>query len=398
MASGLRVALVVSHPIQHFCPQYESFARCSEIVFKVFFGSALGYKKYFDPAFGQEISWGNINLEKFDHQFMNDGAVIQSMPDLDAPELPDALDAFAPDVVITYGYFQKVQRRAKEWALTNRVKLAYISDSEMSQKRHRLKELVKYFLVKKYFSKIDYFLFVGQANFQYYTKHGVRKDQLIEMHFPIDVNQYSNSLVQRSLLRSKIRQRYALGADDKVLAVVGKLSPWKNQNHIISAMSMLEQEGIVMTLLMIGSGEMKESWQAEAASLTRSKVHFTGFVNIEELPGYYAAADLYVHPASVEPHSIAISEAIFMGCPVILSDRCGSYGLGDDVEDGVNGYVYNFGNIRQLADKIKQITGNPSLAEKFGIESHRRAQRYQQRAHEGAIKDLASRVTARKLS
>ena len=59
----IRVALIVSHPIQHFCPQYVSFAKNKDVVFKVFFGSALGLKKYYDPNFKKEISWANLKLD-----------------------------------------------------------------------------------------------------------------------------------------------------------------------------------------------------------------------------------------------------------------------------------------------------------------------------------------------
>jgi glycosyltransferase involved in cell wall biosynthesis len=63
------------------------------------------------------------------------------------------------------------------------------------------------------------------------------------------------------------------------------------------------------------------------------------------LPAYYAVSDVYIHPPSIEPHSIAMSEAIYVGCPVVLSDRCGSFGPTDDVREGINGFVYSFAEI-----------------------------------------------------
>ncbi len=87
-----RIAIVVSHPIQHFCPQYVSFAKNKNVSLKVFFGSALGYKKYVDVNFKQEISWGNLNLDKFDHIFLNGDAVLQSDKKLDALSLDKELE------------------------------------------------------------------------------------------------------------------------------------------------------------------------------------------------------------------------------------------------------------------------------------------------------------------
>ena len=70
MVNKHKIGIVVSHPIQHFCPQYVSFAENRNIHLKVFFGSALGHKKYTDKNFKQEIAWGNLHLDKFDHVFL----------------------------------------------------------------------------------------------------------------------------------------------------------------------------------------------------------------------------------------------------------------------------------------------------------------------------------------
>lgn len=61
----------MSHPIQHFCPMYASWASIEGIDLKVFFGSNLGAVKYVDPNFGKEIVWSNLYLDEFKHEFLN---------------------------------------------------------------------------------------------------------------------------------------------------------------------------------------------------------------------------------------------------------------------------------------------------------------------------------------
>lgn len=385
-----RIALVVSHPIQHFCPQYVSFARNSDVVFKVYFGSALGLKKYYDPNFKNEISWANLKLDQFDHCFLNGDEVLPSDGKLDAPSLDKELSSFQPDVIIIYGYYQKIQRRAHRWALVNKVKLAYISDSELRHSRSRWKELIKFYFIRNYFSKIDYFLSVGDANEEFYQRYGVPIDKMIRMHFPIDLSQFDSRFAERDSLRSLIRNKYNIPDDQLILSVVGKLVPWKNQDHIIKALQLLEKEGIYMCLFILGSGEMLEPWKSKSRELKNSIVHFTGFVNPEELPAYYAATDIYVHPASVEPHSIAISEAIYMGCPVVISDRCGSYGEADDVQENRNGFVYPFGEFDKLANSIKLLVENRTLRVKFGEYSAKISREFQKNAHVDILTKLVA--------
>lgn len=386
-----RIAIIISHPIQHFCPQYVSFAKKKQLEIKVFFGSALGHLKYNDENFKQEISWNNLNLDQFPHVFLNGETVLQPNKDLDAPSLESELRIFQPNIIITYGYFQKLQRRAHHWAVKNRTPLVYVSDSELRHERNRLKESFKKIFIKKYFSKIDFFLSMGNANEDYYRHFGVKDNQIIRMHYPIDQDYYEDRYYHKNILRSKIRSLYEIAPEEVVLIVVGKLVSWKNQDHIIDAMKLLEDKDVLLHLFIIGSGEKSQEWKDRAAALKRSKVYFTGFVNIEALPEYYAAADVYIHPASMEPHSVAISEAIYMGTPVIISDLCGSYGAEDDVQEGMNGYVYPFGNIQSLATKIDLLL-DTGKRKSFGEYSHQIAVSFQDRSHVKALDELIRKI------
>jgi glycosyltransferase involved in cell wall biosynthesis len=386
-----RLAIVVSHPIQHFCPQYASLAAHPSLEIMVFFASALGYKKYMDPDFNREISWGNLHLDEFPHRFLNDEKPLPANKDLDAPELEHELETFRPDILIVYGYFQKFQRRAYRWAKNSKVTLAYISDSERRRKRGFIRQWIKYPYVTHYFSSIDHFLSVGDANEEYYTYYLVPQKKIIRMHFSIDIRLYENAYSEKADLAGKIRSKFGLKPQDRILSVVGKLVESKNQGDIIDAMKWLEEAGQIFHLFVIGSGTTMEALQQKASALTKSRVYFPGFTNPEELPAYYAASDIYIHPASVDAHPLAVCEAIFMGCPVLISDRCGSYGPSDDVQEGKNGYVYRCGDGKDLAAKI-MLLSDQDTRQKFGEFSHNLGVAFQKRSHGGFIKELIEKV------
>jgi glycosyltransferase involved in cell wall biosynthesis len=387
----VRIAIVISHPIQHFCPQYVSFSQNPDVELKVFFGSAVGHKKYVDENFKREISWSNLQLERFSHCFLNGEQVLQPDKDLDAPLLERELKSFQPDLLFTYGYFQKLQRRAHRWAVKNKIPMAYISDSELRHHRPALKDWLKSFFIRSYLAPVSHFLTMGDANEAYYKRYKVSTTKFLRMHYPIDFEMYQRSFLNKDLLRLAIRTEYSIGEAEIALCVVGKLVRWKNQDHIIDAMRILESEGIYAHLFVIGSGELQSKWEQKAKSLKKSKVHFTGFVKADALPAYYAATDIYVHPASLEPHSVAISEAIIMGCPVIISDRCGSYGPTDDVQEGGNGFVNEFGNIRGLADKIKKLITDKQMRKDFGLYSHKLGMQFQENSHFTMLEQLVKR-------
>jgi glycosyltransferase involved in cell wall biosynthesis len=286
-----------------------------------------------------------------------------------------------------------LQKRAYQWAIKNKVALAYISDTELRQQRNKIKEWLKSIYLRRHFSKINYFFTVGNANEEFYAKHGVTSNKMVRMHFPIDLQQYERAYSQKSELNHQIRNQYAIEEDAIILLVVGKLVSWKSQDHIIDAMKVLEEQGYTTHLFMLGSGEMQEAWVKKSNELKKSKVYFPGFVSIELLPLYYAASDIYLCPAAIEPHSIAISEAVYMGCPVVLSNRSGSYGPEDDVKEGENGRVFPFGDIQFLAAVLKKMIVDKEERKIFSYNSHQRAVGFQQTAHYGIMEKLRDKLS-----
>lgn len=388
-----KIAIVVSHPIQHFCPMYASWAKSDNWTLKVFFASSTGVNKYFDPNFKKEISWNRLYLDKFDHEFLNDGKNLVSNKYLDAPELFDRLKNYEPDIVIVYGYAQKLQRRAKQWAIMNKKKVLMISDSELRHYRPWYVKLLKHFVIPRRLKGFDGFLTVGDANEEYYQHYGVKKEKLFRSPFPIDIFLYEKALNERDKLRKTIRNKYGIKEDEIVLSVVGKLVKWKSQIDLIKSLALQDNKKNKIILFIIGSGAEENTLKDAAQTLINNEVIFAGFVPPEELPAYYSATDIYIHPAAKEPHSLAISEAVYIGCPVVISHRCGSYGPTDDVRNDFNGFVYEQGDINALSQFIHKLSNNKELRRNFAENSTKIGFESQKLAHGVALNDVISKIS-----
>ncbi len=326
-----------------------------------------------------------MNLDAFPHTFLSD-VPLSSDRSLDDPKIIDELEKFQPDVVIGYGYVQKMQQRVKKWAKQHKsvhgrkILYYYISDSEMHHHESWLKRSLKSLYLPRYFSGIDRFLSVGNSNEFYYKKHGANTDSITRMHFSIDLKQYSLAYQERVTLRANARRDLGLRDNDFTLLQVGKLVEWKRQRDAMDAVAKLP-EFLNARLMLAGSGPDETALKARAAQHAAGKTHFLGFVSPTELPAYYAAADAYVHCSSHEPHSLAISEAIYMGLPVLVSHSCGSYGPYDDVRPGSNGFVFRTGDLADLCKKIERLAIDPDLCQRFSRSSHDYAVEAQRRAH-----------------
>ena len=374
-----KVALFVSHPIQHFCPQYASLQKSEVYDFKVFFASKLGSEPYEDKNFRKTVSWSNLRLNEFNHVFLNQTSIPISNR-LDAENIANELNNYNPNVVIIYGYAQRFQERVIKWAKSNGSLIYYISDSENHHHESILKKVYKWFKLRPHFRKLDRFLTVGNANEFYYQSYGVPTQRMTRMQFSVDIELLESSYLNRFEARKQLRE--ALGIDEKsiVISVVGKFVPWKRQLDAIKAVCDLP-ENIPVKLLLIGSGPDEEKLVDVANKACPNRVVFSGFVCPSKLPDYYCASDIYLHCSEHEPHSLAISEAIYLGLPLIISHRCGSYGPLDDLQPGRNGFLYNTGDTKELTSQIQRLATNESLREEFSRNSRTYAVESQQRAH-----------------
>ena len=66
----IRIAYLVSHPIQYQSPLLRLIAAEPGIALKAFYRSPMGLKPYTDEGFGQVIAWDTPLLEGFEHEFL----------------------------------------------------------------------------------------------------------------------------------------------------------------------------------------------------------------------------------------------------------------------------------------------------------------------------------------
>jgi len=383
-ATCRRVAVILSHPIQHFCPQYCSWARLPLVLLHVFFASRHGLSPYQDRDFGRTVEWAGLRLD-FPHTFLPGSDERQVDSGIDCAELDVALDDFAPDTVVIYGYAQKLQRRTAKWARTHDVPTIMVSDSTTHQRTRCWKKLAKAIVLPRVYAPINAFLTVGDSNEDYYRRYGVDNKRMVRCSFPIDVKRFDVVLRDRSVVRSRLRADLSIPTNHTVLLMVGKLVSWKRQADLVRFSNQCQGRRDNITVVLVGTGRDQHTLSKTAIRKGPGGVIFAGFVQPTDLLAYYCAADIYVHCSDIEPHSLAISEAIYAGLPVVLTDRCGSYGPTDDVRPGLNGFTYVCGQPAELSGVLLKLIDRPALRESMGRASSEIAQTNQALAHGKAL-------------
>ncbi len=354
-----RFVIIVSHPIQHFCPMYRQIAADGRVELLVIFVEE-GAAARFDTDFNRVVKWQDNILEGYPH-------VVLAAPKAErAKAVLSELKRFGPDAVYLHGYHQPYLTEAMGWAHKSGIGVLMTTDSELRCPRPAHVRLAKKLLLPPRFRKVDLFLTVGDENENYFHHYGVNRERFLRVPFPIDSEFYDQVLTRRAEVRRAVRERLGIADDEVMVLNVGKLVPHKGQGYMIDAFAQaLKACKTKATLVIAGEGSERTNLEAKIRALGAS-VRLLGFIGVEELPDYYIASDLYAHPSGYDPHPLAVSEAIYCGVPLIASDRIGSTGPTDDLQVGKNGWVFPFGDVAAMAALLTKLIDDPNLREKAG--------------------------------
>ena len=119
---------------------------------------------------------------------------------------------------------------------------------------------------------------------------------------------------------------------------VGRFSPEKNLLSLLRAYEKAACEEKGWGLLLVGSGPQKTELETYVREHGLAHVIFSGFVQQEQLPLYYLASRVFVLPSLSEPWGLVVDEALALGLPAVVSEKCGC--VPDIVHDGENGLLF----------------------------------------------------------
>jgi 1,2-diacylglycerol 3-alpha-glucosyltransferase len=161
------------------------------------------------------------------------------------------------------------------------------------------------------------------------------------------------------------RSEFGFSKDDIVLIYVGRMGVEKNLAFLLRAFLGVAQAFSNVKLLMVGTGPEKENlqYQAKLADPAGTRVHFTGFVPYEQLPGYLAASDAFVTASVTEVHPLSVIEAMAAGLSVL---GISSPGIGDTIQDGVTGLIAQDNDIATFTAKMVRLVTCHEERQKMG--------------------------------
>ena len=194
---------------------------------------------------------------------------------------------------------------------------------------------------------------------------GVEAERLVVIRDAVDVAAFDNAPDCAA-----VRQEFALGPQDYVIAAAGQLIPRKGHRYLLQAVADLRHSYPQLKLIVFGEGYLSNQLRAQAASLGLGDiVQFAGFR--DDLDSFLGCFDLFTHPALAEGLGVAALKAAAAGLPVVGFE---AGGMTEAVEHGKTGLLVTPGDANALTGAISRCIDEPDFGRQLGEAGKRRMQ------------------------
>ncbi len=146
--------------------------------------------------------------------------------------------------------------------------------------------------------------------------------------------------------------------------------PLKGLHILIRAMALVKERYPDVKLYVPGNsvtykksnGYERYLWKMIAQYGLTDQVVFVGRKSSAEIVTMLQKANVCVIPSAIEGASASLREAMMIGTPSVCAYRGGMVDL---IQDGTNGYCYDFGEYPVLADRICRLFADQELCQTF---------------------------------
>jgi glycosyltransferase involved in cell wall biosynthesis len=159
----------------------------------------------------------------------------------------------------------------------------------------------------------------------------------------------------------------------KKVVAVGRLNHQKGFDRLIDAWSIVDNVVSGWKLQIVGDGELREQLQNNIRELGLSNQINIGRAE-KDMMSVYKDASILAMSSRYEGLPMVLLEAQAAGLPIVSFDcKCGPK---DVIENGVDGFLVEDGDIEQLAQKLVVLMQDANLRKQMGSAAYAHSDRY----------------------
>lgn len=370
----IRVAHLVSHPIQYFAPLYRALASKPELDLTIYFYSRESIHEHFDRGFGRKLNWDVPLLDGYNYRLPAEGDEGHNSSRFDwRPSwwILQELRRNQYDIIWLHGYALLNSWLAIAMGHLTGTPVLMREEQTLLTPRSSLKRLAKRLLLPLIYRNVTG-LYIGENSRKCFEHYGTRR--LFPVRYCVDNESFRKQYLELKLTRNRLRQQLGIEGPAPVILFSGKLVDKKQPQLLLEAFRRIRQVA-ECHLVFVGDGPLRARLETAARSLAIPDVHFVGFLNQSKLASAYTAADLFVLPSAYdETWGLVVNEAMNFNLPVIVSDRVGC--AADLVRPGENGLIFRSGNADDLSSAMLSFVQSEDLRMQYGARSGEIIQAY----------------------
>ena len=227
----------------------------------------------------------------------------------------------------------------------------------------------------------DAYAVPGQWAKEYVSFHvpASKKRKFLQLPNVVDEEKYLSGVRQRAVQKDRLRQKWDIPSDKRVIVSLTRLEPIKGLNQMLAGWLQFSYKSKTIWLIA-GDGSLRQNLQTEIQTAgMEGSIRLLGHRTEDEILELLALADAFALPSLGDPYPLAVLEAMFAGLPLLLSNRVGCHP--ETLKPGKNGLLfdpYQVEDVRQTLDNFLTLTprqwktmGEHSLqlaSERFGTE------------------------------
>ncbi|MBI4743351.1 MAG: glycosyltransferase family 4 protein [Actinobacteria bacterium] len=204
--------------------------------------------------------------------------------------------------------------------------------------------------------------------------YNVAEEKISVIPLAVDLNKYKKiepEIVSQSIKKYQINSKFIL--------YLGAIEPRKNLINLVKAFGELKKHNKIDHKLVIAGGRRKESKSDYFENLLKnikelgltSNVVFLGYIEDNDIPFLYNAADIFIFPSLFEGFGLPPLEAMACGTPVIVSNIPS---LMEIVSDGA--LVIDPADPDDIAQAIFQILSDVNLSKSLSEKGIKQAAKF----------------------
>jgi glycosyltransferase involved in cell wall biosynthesis len=217
-------------------------------------------------------------------------------------------------------------------------------------------------LKRRIFSRVDGVLTAGEDGAAFARRYGATDDRISLVRHVVDASFYSSRASAARPNRDAFRRR--IGIEGTLFLYVGRLWEPKGIFELVEAYARVRASGVAAGLVIVGDGRDEARLRSAIEVRGLKGIVFAGFVQREDLPTWYAAADVLVFPTRGDPYGMVVDEAMAAGLPVISTTAVGEIRM--RVIEGETGWLVPANDPDELARVMARVAHDPGTTLRMG--------------------------------